>query len=431
MGEHVRLRALRASAAALVARLRGRHHPRWRTFLRDTWGRPRGIQRGRRVVWIVCAAGGEVVQTSSFCPALRAALPDATLVLSTSNHAFLDVAQRIGGLDARLYTPWDLAAPCARALAVVRPDLVVSVESAWNPVLLRTARRRGIRTMLASGTMIAGYDRAASYRRPLRLHVFEALDLVGVKDDEEVEAFAALGVARGRIRVVGDLRLDPAFHSVGDVERAALAARAGLGPKNLVVVAGSIHAGEEAVVLDAARALREKLPDVRLVIAPRFLATVPALEAACAARGLTAVRFTQERACRAGDADVIILDTYGDLARVYALARYAVLGGSLVRIGLGLGQNLVEPLAHGIPVLHGPYMARWRKAVDALGAVFPGLTITSADALVASVLELETRPDVVDALRSRARALLSAGDDAITRHVRAIGELLAPGGVPA
>jgi 3-deoxy-D-manno-octulosonic-acid transferase len=420
----VRATALRATVAALVQAPRGRAHPRWRKFLRETWGRPCALHRGRPVVWLVCAAGGEVVQAAGLGPALREALPDATLVASTTNHAFLDVAHRIPGLDGCFYTPWDLRGPCARALAAVRPDLLVSVECAWNPVLFRAAHRRGIRTMLASGTMIADYHEAGPYRRPMRRRVLDTLALVGVKDAGEVVAFGALGVPEARIRVLGDLRLDPAFYTVGDVERAQLAARAQLGADDCVVVAGSIHADEEAVVLDATRALRATLPDFRLVIAPRFLGRVPAIEAACAARGLTAARFTQGGRRGEPGAAVVILDTYGDLRRVYALARYVVLGGSFVRIGPGLGQNLVEPLAQGVPVLFGPHMRRWRTAVDALTGVFARLSITTAEELVASVLELEKCPDVVAALRQRARGLLTGGEDAVARHVDAIVGLL-------
>jgi 3-deoxy-D-manno-octulosonic-acid transferase len=416
----VRAAALRASAAALVQAARGRAHPRWRKFLGDSWGHVRRVHHGRPVIWLVCAAGGEVIQTAALGPALREAWPDATVLLSTTNHAFLDVAQRMRGLDACLYTPWDLSRPCRRAVAALAPDLVIAVESAWNPVLLRQARRAGARTMLASGTMVADYHRAAPYRRPMRLRVLDHLDLVGARDDADAAAFGQLGVPPARIRVLGDLRLDAGFAAAAPA-RERLRDRAGLREGDRVLVAGSVHAGEDAVVLDAARVLAEKLEDFRLVIAPRYLAAVPALEHGCAERGLRASRFT---APARPDAQVVILDTYGDLPAMYGLARHAFLGGSLVKIDLGLGQNLVEPLAHGIPVFFGPHMRRWTSVTSALLAVFPGLQVGNADELVAGVLEVEERPEARAALRSVADGVMRGGADAVARHVDAARALL-------
>ena len=426
MAELVRLNALRATAGVLADVLRRRPHGRWRKFLRDTWGFPRVVRRGRPVIWIVCAAGGEVVQAGSLGPALRASFPDATLILSTSHHAFLEVAQRTRGLDACVYTPWDVRRPCVAALRALTPDLVISVESAWNPVLLREARRRGAKTMLASGTMLAEYDRAAPYRRPMRLRVLDLLDLVGVKDERELDAFRRLGVPANRLRVLGDLRLDRAFHATGPGDVDALRARLGLDREDRVVVAGSVHAGEDVLVLDAARALVEKIEGFRLILAPRVLATVPALERACAERDLKAVRFTAAGAARR-TAPVILLDTYGDLPRVYAVAHYAFLGGTLVAGDAGLGQNLVEPLVHGVPVFFGPHVRRWEQQTAALREVWSGLAVSNAADLVEGILELETSPETLTALRARAASLVEDGRDTADGHAAAARELL---GVP-
>jgi 3-deoxy-D-manno-octulosonic-acid transferase len=424
VGESVRLAALRATAGVAADLVRGRAHPRWRTFLAETWGRPRRVGRGRPVIWLVAPAGGEVVQTTSFCPALREAFPEATLILSTGNHAFLDVAQRIPGLDAGLYTPWDLPAPVTGALDALVPDAIVAVEAAWCPVLLGEARRRGVATMLASGTMVAGYHEAEPYRRPMRLRVLDHLDVVGVKNAEEISAFAALGVAEDRLRVLGDLRLDPAFHNVDPTQRAQLARWLGLAADDRLLVAGSLHLGEESVVLDAFTTVRAADARIRLLIAPRYLGAVPAFEAACAARGLESARLSRGRPEGGSRSPVLVLDTYGDLARVYAAATWVLLGGSLVEIGLGLGQNLVEPLLQGVPVFFGPHMRRWRAATQELVDVFPGLCVRTGDDLARGIQRLDRMPEVAEALRRRTAALVASGGDSVARHVDAVAMLL-------
>ena len=409
--------AMRASAAAAwqIARY-GRTD--WWPFLRQRWGwmAPTRGRSGPRI-WIVCAPGGEVVQTAALGPALRRGFPSAALVLSTSNREFLAVARRIAGLDGCFFTPFDRPRAVRRALARIRPDLVVTVESAFAPVLLREARRRGVITMLASGTMTADYHLEPSYARPLRHRVFDTLEVVGVKEASETAAFVRLGVPASRIAVLGDLRRDAQLVRVDDDERRAARLRLGVGPDEGLLVAGSVRAGEEPMVLEAYRRARDKGADFRLVIAPRFIAQVPRIEELCSGHGLTAERVSTGAPHAS---DVIVLDTYGDLPRVYALARFVFLGGTLVHVGAGLGQNLIEPLAHGAPIFFGPHVKRWTAITRALLDVYPGLAVTGADDLAAGLLALDAAPAVVTALRERARPLMAGSSDAAARHVDAI-----------
>jgi 3-deoxy-D-manno-octulosonic-acid transferase len=414
--------AVRASAGAAWQIARHRR-TEWWPFLRERWGwlGPLPRRAGPRV-WLVCAPGGEVVQSAALVPALREALPDALLVLSTTNASFLAFARRIAGLDGCLFTPFDRPVPVRRALAAVRPDIVVTVESAFAPVLLREARRAGAITMLASGTMTADYHREPSYARPLRRRVFDDLDLVGVKDEPEIAAFQGFDVPRARMRVLGDLRYDARFYEVGAAERAALRARLGTVAGERLLVAGSVRDGEEAMIVEACRLIRDKGAALRVVIAPRFVTQAPLIERECEVRGLRAGRVS---AGTGAGADVIILDSYGDLARVYALADLVFLGGTLVHVGAGLGQNMIEPLAQGAPIFFGPHVRRWTAITAELIRIFPGLAVSGVDDLARGVLELEQAPDIRAALRARAEVLMARGRDATARHVDAIREALA------
>jgi 3-deoxy-D-manno-octulosonic-acid transferase len=409
--------AVRASAGAVWQIARHRR-TEWWPFLRERWGftAPRIVRSGPRI-WIVCAPGGEVVQTAALGPALRRGVPEAMVVLSTSHREFLAVARRFAGLDACFYTPFDCASAVGRALARVRPDILVTVESAFAPVLLREARRRGVITMLASGTMTADYHLEPSYARPLRHRVFDALEVVGVKEASETAAFVRLGVPESRIAVLGDLRRDAQFVRIDDEERRAVRARLGVGPDEGVLVAGSVRPGEEPIVIEAYRRARDKGADVRLVIAPRFIAQAPAIARLCAEQGLTSERVS---AAAPHASDVIVLDTYGDLPRVYAIARFVFLGGTLVHVGAGLGQNLIEPLAHGVPIFFGPHVRRWAAITRSLIEVYPGLAVSGADDLATGLLALDAAPALVTALRERAGVLMAGGRDAAARHVDAI-----------
>jgi 3-deoxy-D-manno-octulosonic-acid transferase len=112
------------------------------------------------------------------------------------------------------------------------------------------------------------------------------------------------------------------------------------------------------------------------------------------------------------------------LPRVYAVAHYAFLGGTLVHGDAGLGQNLVEPLVHGVPVFFGPHVRRWEQQTAALREVWPGLAISNAADLVEGVLELETSPATLSALRARAASLVEDGCDTADGHAAAARQLL-------
>jgi 3-deoxy-D-manno-octulosonic-acid transferase len=269
--------------------------------------------------------------------------------------------------------------------------------------------------------MSADYHLDASYARGRQRGVLGLLDLIGAKDAADAAAFRRLGVPADRVTVLGDLRFDPAFHLVPAAERDARRRRLGLGPADRVLVAGSVRPGEEGVVLDACARLRRDGSDLRLVVAPRFLSQAGPILRGCAERGLTARRAT---AGPSASASVVVLDTYGDLARVYALATYVLLGGSLVKTGLGLGQNLVEPLAHGAPVFFGPHMSRWQALTRELLDVYPGLEVRDAAGLVAGIDGLEAAPDRVAALREVAAGIMARGRNGVEEHVRAIERLV-------
>jgi 3-deoxy-D-manno-octulosonic-acid transferase len=277
--------------------------------------------------------------------------------------------------------PLDLPGLVQLSLARARVGVVVLVETELWPVLIHAAASRGARVIIAGGRIS---DR--SFPRYLALRAFFApllarVHAIGARSELDRQRFIALGASPERTSVVGDLKLDRA--SPPEPTRALIDAL-GLGP---FVVGGSTHPGEEEALLTAWRKLRDSVaPGLRLVLAPRHPERVSEL--------LKSVRRNGGRAGLrsegAADAEIVVLDTVGELSSLYGLAELVFVGGSLAHVG---GHNLVEPVLAGRVVVHGPYTQNQRTQVDLLAPLGVLRRVENAAGLDAAFASLWADPE--------------------------------------
>lgn len=423
----VRLEALRDTLAAWTKRGTG-----WKSrFVTERWGflstTVARAASGDPTIWISSAPGGELIQTYSFCRRLKETFPGSRIVLSTTNSRSFDFAGSVPGVDAVFFAPWDLAGPVRRVLRTLRPRLVVAMEAALDPFLYRYARRSGATTMLASGYMANRYDEHPTYDRPMALRVFDHLDWIAAKSESDRYGFVNLGVPERRVVVLGDLRYDREYLAVSSAEQNRLRELLGLTPGETLFVAGSIRAGEEVPVIDGFLEARRSIPGLRLLIAPRFPHEV---KLACAVLSSRREAFRLRTRVHGGSSTgVLVLDSFGELTRLYSIATFVFLGGTICpQNRIGLGQNLIEPMAHGVPIFFGSHANRYADIVAAMTPIYPGLRVTDAATLARGIVELDRRPDVVGRLRELARTVMEERGSGLDQHVAFIQRLLSPSG---
>lgn len=306
-----------------------------------------GAPRPGRGIWVHAVSVGEVQAAAVLIAALHERAPALDVVLSCATPTGRARARALlPGVDVR-YAPYDLPGSVRRCLQRLRPRLLILIETELWPNLLREAQRAGTPTLIASARISA--RSAGIYRRlPGLLRAALAANVwVAAQSRADALRFLALGVPPQRVSVAGNIKFDRAVPA--ELMRRGAELRARYAAGRPVWVAGSTHAGEERIVLEAHRQLRAREPHALLILAPRHPQRFDAAAAAAAAHGLHAVRRTGEPP--AGDYAVLLLDTLGELAEFYAAADIAFVGGSLVRVG---GHNLLEPAAIGLPVLSGP-----------------------------------------------------------------------------
>jgi 3-deoxy-D-manno-octulosonic-acid transferase len=207
-------------------------------------------------------------------------------------------------------------------------------------------------------------------------------------------------------------------------ERVTSLTRETLGPhwtSAFVVLAGSIHAPEEQTVAQAATILRSRGHPVRLIIAPRYTAAVPAIEESLRRAGLSTRRRSGLAAGQPVAEDALLIDTFGELPGLYPLADAVIMGGTFARRWkAGFGQNIIEPLIALRPVLHGPHISQFEDIRDRMRGVWSGVEVGDAEQLAGSIDALIARPELQARLSDEARAIVRENAGNAERHVELI-----------
>jgi 3-deoxy-D-manno-octulosonic-acid transferase len=242
-----------------------------------------------------------------------------------------------------------------------------------------------------------------------------------MQTDEDARRIIALGAPPSRVVVTGNLKSDLLPEAVGD-DPAGWRARLHLGAGARLWIAGSTHRGEETVVLDAFLRARSRFPALALLLAPRHPERAGEVEALIRERGLLAARRSRLPADGAPGA-VIILDTVGELAALYALAEIVFVGGSLVPIG---GHNVLEPAMRGKPVLVGPHMSNFREGAELLQRSGGGLVVKDAPELERELARLLEDRDLARRMGDAAREAFAGRQGAVSATLDLVGLHLWP-----
>lgn len=307
-------------------------------------------------------SAGEVTAASAIVAALGRVAPERRVLLTTGTRDGRAVAERVrassANVDAVAYLPWDRPGVVRGWLARLAPAAVATIEAELWPGLFLGARALGIPLAVAGGRLRAGEARRYALGRAAFRPVVAAAAWIGARTEADRARFLAIGAEPARVEVVGDLKVD------APVPGAALPPgwEAVLTSGDPLLVAGSTHAPEEELLLDALRRLRSAGRDARLVLAPRHVSRGAEVERLARAAGFETRRLSGPPETSA----VLVVDLFGCLDALWPHAAAAFVGGTLARVG---GHSPVGAAEAGVPLLAGPSVEGVRDLVDALRAV--------------------------------------------------------------
>jgi 3-deoxy-D-manno-octulosonic-acid transferase len=373
----------------------------------------------QRSTWLHAVSVGEVNIALKLANALRVLEPDLHCVLTTTTTTGFALARKSAPPWIEvMYTPLDYWPIMRRAFSVIRPARIVLVEAEVWPNLAAAAHARRIPLALVNARLSPRSERRYGRFRFFVGPTFRLLDLVCVPELRDVERWAALGVPRNRIHVTGSIKFDPDVQAQSQTVPASVSDA--FSSDSLVLFGGSTHRGEEEILARVFLRLREQFPSLRLFIAPRHVERLPEVRAQLGDFPLRVALASETVADGAADTDCMLLDTTGELQRWYGIASVVFIGKSLTAHG---GQNPVEPILAGKPVVFGPHMENFGMVAKTLVSHNAAVQVSDTDSLERTVAELLRDTEARLRLVQNAHAALSEHQGATARTAKLVHEL--------
>jgi len=384
---------------------------------------------GDHSIWIHAVSVGEALTARALAADLQARYPRLRLFVSTTTIAGQQVAKSsLRGVDGVFYFPFDWTFIVRRTLNLVKPRLFIMMETEIWPNLLRECRRRHVHTVLINGRISSRSYPRYRFVRPFFRHVLADIDRCCMQSDESARRLVDLGADPARVSVTGSLKFDslelpaPALHGK---PRNRVLRFFRIAPNRTVIVAGSTMRGEEAGVLRALARLKATTPTALAIVAPRQPERFGEVERLARDAGFAVVRRSVLPIDAEPRADVVVLDSIGELAQLYQVATAVFVGGSLVDHG---GHNILEPAIFGKPIVFGPHMQNFKEIAETFVAHDAAVRVTSDRELEETMLALVRDPVRRAGLGAAARALVEANRGAKEKTLAIITDLVPPAG---
>jgi 3-deoxy-D-manno-octulosonic-acid transferase len=332
-------------------------------------------------LWIHAASVGEVLGSLPIIKGIRQANPELPILLSTMTATGNDMAKkRTSGLRAITFFPFDHPWVVRRTISLVNPRAFLVAETEIWPNFLMELGRREIPVMLFNGRIST---RSHQWYKRFRFFFTSPLATIAafcMQSNLDAQRIIEMGANPERVTVSGNVKFDQPPPEITQKEKEALLQTLGLHVNQPILIAGSTHRGEEEFVLKVLRRLSPEYPDLVLILAPRYLERVREVEVLLKRERIQWKRRSQlqGKGKREG-AVVILLDTLGELSKLYSLGTLIFVGGSLVRVG---GHNILEPLFFKKPVFFGPFMDHFREISDEVLRRGAGFQIREVEEMV-------------------------------------------------
>ena len=390
--------------------------PKYRGGISQKLGRVRKkvkrVIQGTRPIWVHAVSVGEVMAAHPLIRELKKKYPGKKLILSTVTVTGNYTArQRVPEADAVFFFPFDYPWIVRRVIRKINPVIVLVAETELWPNFFRELSRAGIPSAVINGR-ISG----SSYKNYLKFksffsQVFGQITLFCMQSGEDAARVKDIGAPADRVMVTGNLKFD---QKIPPIQSSPVSLRGG----SKVITAGSTHRGEEAALLEVFRRLREKFPELVLIIAPRHPERFDEVAGLVNRAGYDCQRRTR---MTSAIKDVLLLDTIGELRSFYGICDIAFVGGSLVKVG---GHNLLEPAAMKKPVIFSRYMYNFKEISEALISAGGGILVKDKQELYVQADKLLSDKNYSQQIGNRAFAVIEANSGAAKRTINAVSGLI-------
>ena len=312
----------------------------------------------KNCIWVHAASVGEIVATSPLIKEFRKEFPKSPILVSVVTTSGYEMANRIiKDADSIIYFPLDLPFVAASVLRRIHPRVFLDVETELWPNFLNAARKLNVPVMMVNGRISENSVKRYRYLFSIWTNMLRTVRLFAMQSPIDAKHILELGAPKELVILTGNTKFDQTYTDVTVEEHDKILNDLGLKDSDGILLAGSTHRGEENYVLGAFKKIREHHPNAKLVIAPRELLRTREVVHICSNAGFKVGTRTELQKRPPDGEDIIILDTIGELGKVYSIGDVIYVGGSLVTHG---GHNILEPAAHGKAIIVGHHMENFK-----------------------------------------------------------------------
>lgn len=379
----------------------------------------------RHAIWVHAASVGEIVAASPIVREMRKTHPNEVIIVSVVTATGFRMAhQIIKGADGILYFPLDLPYLTDRILTIVKPRAIVLVETEIWPNFLRIAARKNIPVMMMNGRISR---RSSSRYRMITFFTRRVLSTIYVfcmQSRIDAQYIIDIGADPNKVIVTGNTKYDQTYGIVTDEEKKRYLKELGFDENTYpIMIAGSTHKGENVSVYKAFCNIRNHFPGAKLIIAPRYIHQADLIYDEGVKHGVTMVKRSDMVAGKqiAGPYDGVLLDTIGELGRVYSLGDLIFVGGSLAHIG---GHNILEPAAHGKPIVVGPNMFNFVEIFDLLSSRGACVMVRNEEEFIDTGLDILIHPEKAEEMKRHCLEIVEENQGATKKNLDELQRLL-------
>jgi 3-deoxy-D-manno-octulosonic-acid transferase len=375
-----------------------------------------------RCVWIHAASLGEVKVARSITNHLEKLVPNCDVILSTNTDHGHDLGCKLFDSGSVVYAPFDFLPSVRKTLSAVKPEIMVFLETEIWPAWITETHRIGTPVALVHGRISTRSIGKYLAFRPLFREVLDKVSAFSMITEEDAHRIVDMGADPKRVQVNGNAKHDLLASQADPAIETRMQKLLGLKPFQPVLVGGSTREGEEEILLNLYKRLSKEFPEMLLVVAPRHTVRTSRIEALVRQQGLGVQLWTD--LVRPGverTAPVVLVNTFGELFKIYSVGTILFCGASLVPLG---GQNPLEPAIWGKMVFYGPSMEDFAEAKKLLEQERAGVEVKSAEAFVEKALFFLNHQEELREGGRRAREAVLRSQGASQRHAEVIARLM-------
>jgi 3-deoxy-D-manno-octulosonic-acid transferase len=385
-------------------------------------------------LWVHAVSVGEVLACLPFLKALKKEFPIRKIILSTTTYTGQKIARdRFPEADRIMYIPLDAMICTRRAVTSLKPEIFITVETELWPGLFHALKNCGSRVLILNGRLsresFNGYMKIKFFMKRLLSYV----DYMFMQGESDANRIIELGADKDKVGVMGNFKFDIDFDSTDSLPWLEHI-------HGNILLAASTHEGEESIILDAYSSIRKMNPALKLILAPRHPERFDEAANLLNERGFDYMRRSKiqhsavsdqpsaltdkeqhtthdaRRTTKPAFPDIILLDTIGELSRVFSKVSIAFIGGSLVQKG---GQNILEPAFWAKPIMFGPHMENFPFAIDFLHKS-AAIRVKNADDIADNVIRLLNDKETASAMGKNAKAIIENNRGAVNKALELV-----------